>query len=225
MKTVVKGDFIELNYTGYANGEIFDSNQAEDLKKLDPKAEPQKTRIIIGQGMVVKGLDHALEGKEVGHEYTVTIAAKDAFGPRHASLIRPLPLKMFTEKNVRPQVGMSLVLDSTVVQIRAISGARVIADFNNPLAGKDLRYTFTIQEKIEDVKQKTTIFFERFLRGVPEFDVGEKVTVKGPEQLKPIVSVLGEQFKLIVGKELDFTLVESKPQKVPAAGEATQQSL
>lgn len=225
MKTVVKGDFIELTYTGYANGEIFDSNQPEDLKKLDPKAEPQKTRLIIGQGMVVKGLDHELEDKEIGHQYTVTIAAKDAFGPRHASLIRPLPLKLFTEKKVHPRPGMSFVLDSSLVTIRAVSGARVIVDFNSPLAGKDLSYVFTIKEKIEDVAQKATIFFERFLRGVPEFDVGEKVIVKGPEQLKAIVTLLGEQFKLLVGKELDFLLAELKTEKPSSASEATQQSL
>lgn len=225
MKTVVKGDFIELKYTGYANGEVFDSNQESDLKKVNPQAKVEKTFVIVGQGMLVKGLDHALEGKEPGKEYTLELKAAEAFGPRQASLIRPLPLKMFTEKQVQPRVGMSLVLDSTIVQIRAVSGARVIADFNNPLAGKDLKYIFTIVEKIDDVSRKTTIFFERFLRGVPEFDVGEKVVIKGPEPLKQIVAIFGDKFKSLVGRELDFMIAEMPTKKEGTEEEVTQQSL
>ncbi len=225
MKTVVKGDFIELKYTGYTNGEVFDSNKEEDLKKVNPKAKAEKTFVIVGQGMLVKGLDHALEGKEIGKEYTLELKAKDAFGPRQASLIRPLPLKMFTEKQVQPRAGMSLVLDSNIVQIRAVSGARVIADFNNPLAGKDLKYIFTIVEKIDDVSQKTKIFFERFLRGVPEFEVKDKVVVKGPEPLKQIVDIFADKFKSLVGRELDFMIAELPTKKEATSTEATQQSL
>lgn len=225
MSTVVKGDFIEISYTGYANGEVFDSNRENDLKKLSPDAKVEKTFLIVGEGMVVKGLDHAFEGKETGKEYTLDLTAKEAFGPRHASLIRPLPLKMFTEKQVQPRVGMSFVLDSNLVQVRAVSGARVIVDFNNPLAGKDLHYVFTITEKIEDMHQKTKIFFERFMRGSPEFEVGEKVTIKGPAAIKQIVEIFAPKFKSLVGKELDFKIVEPTAQKKSAEHHATQQSL
>ena len=59
-ETANKKDFIELKYTGYANGEIFDSNIEEDLKRINPKAKPEKIIIAVGQDMVMKGLDKAL---------------------------------------------------------------------------------------------------------------------------------------------------------------------
>lgn len=209
MTSVAKGDFIEISYTGYVNGEVFDSNREADLKKLDPKAKAEKYFIILGEGMVVKGLDKALEGKLLNEEYTISLSAKEAFGPRNPAFLRPIPLKIFTERKIVPRPGMSLVLDNNIVQIRAVSGARVIADFNNPLAGKDVSYAFRIVAKIEDTAEKTKIFFQRFLRTSPDFEVSEKVIIKGPVQMKQLVDIFGERFKQLVGKELDFKAVEN----------------
>ena len=37
VEIVKKKDFVEIEYTGYANGEIFDSNIEADLKKINEK--------------------------------------------------------------------------------------------------------------------------------------------------------------------------------------------
>ena len=57
---IKKNDFIELLYTGYANGEIFDSNIESDLKLINPDSKAKKLIIAVGQDMVVKGFDRAL---------------------------------------------------------------------------------------------------------------------------------------------------------------------
>src|SRR3989344_2118969 len=153
-KQTKKNDFIELKYTGYANNEIFDSNIEEDLKKINPKAKVEKLIVAVGQEMVVKGFDKELENKEIDKDYEINIKSADAFGPRNRDLIRTLPLKGFTQQNMNPRPGMILALDNNIVKIIAVSGARVIVDFNNPLAGKDLKYNFKIIRKIDDEKEK-----------------------------------------------------------------------
>ena len=50
MDVVHKNDFVELIYTGYSGGEIFDSNIEEDLKTLDSKAKVEKTIIVVARG-------------------------------------------------------------------------------------------------------------------------------------------------------------------------------
>ena len=67
--TTKKKDFIEIKFTGCANSQIFDSNIEEDLKKINPDAKPEKTIIVIGEGMVVPGLDKALEDKELNKKF------------------------------------------------------------------------------------------------------------------------------------------------------------
>src|SRR3989344_4571237 len=122
MENIKKGDFVEIKYTGYVNGEIFDSNIEEDLKILNPEAKPEKTIVAVGEGMVVVGLDKALEGKEMNKEYVVKFGHKEGFGDRNKDLIRTIPLKIFTEKNIMPQAGMMFSLDNQIVRIVAVSG-------------------------------------------------------------------------------------------------------
>lgn len=222
--STAKGDFVELQFTGRINGAVFDSNVLEDLKQLDSKAEPRKLSVIVGQSMVIKGLDSALEGKEIGTSYNVHVPFKEGFGPRIPSLVKTIPLKVFTEQKVYPEAGMTFALDNTLVSIRAVSGARVIADFNNPLSGKDLDYTFTIVRKISELDEKARVFFEGFLRGVPEFEVTDKVIVKGPPQLEQIINIFKQKFKELVGTELVFSVIAAEEKPVESKAQQ-QQSL
>jgi FKBP-type peptidyl-prolyl cis-trans isomerase SlyD len=210
MGNAKKNDFVELKYTGYVNGKVFDSNIPDDLKKLNPEAKPDALIISIGHGMVVPGLDKALEHKEIGKEYEVHLEAKEGFGERKRELMKTIPLKIFAEKNISPKPGMVFTLDNMLARIVAVSGARVITDFNNPLAGKDIDYKFTIVREVKDEEEKCKVVFSLLLRFVPEFEIKDKVVIKGPKNLEVFVKVFSEKFKEMVGKELDFELKEEK---------------
>jgi len=218
-----RNDFIEIKFTGIANGQIFDSNVEEDIKKLNPEAKPQKTLVVIGQGMVVSGLDKALEDKEFDKEYEISFKAKEGFGERRRELMRTIPLNSFTQQKVNPQPGMVLALDNHVVKIIAVSGARVTADFNNPLAGKDLSYKFKIIRKVSDDKEKAETLFNLFFRAVPEFEVKEKsVIVKGPKAMESLIDHYKEKFKELMDVELKFEEKEEDPK--PPQQKAPEQS-
>lgn len=206
-----RNDFVEIKYTGYSNGNVFDSNVEEDLKKINPEAKTEKTVVIIGEGMLVSGFDKALEGKEIGKEYEIELKPKDAFGDRKRELVKTIPLKIFREKQIDPRPGMAFNLDNMIAKVIAVSGARVITDFNNPLSGKDVKYKFTIVRKVEDEKEKCDAVFVLMFRGIPEYEIKEKIILKGPKQLKMFVDSFAKRFKELVGKELDFE--EKKPEK------------
>lgn len=219
MKTLArKNDFVEIKYTGYAQGNVFDSNIEEDLKTIS-ETKPQKTIVVIGKGMVVPGLDKALDGKEIEKEYLVTLSAEEGFGQRKRELMKTIPLRIFHERKIEPRAGMMLTLDDMLVKIIAVSGARVIADFNNPLAGKELSYKFTLIRKIDDEREKTTSLFAFFLRFVPDFTVGtEIVMVRGPKELEVFVQRFREKFREIMKKELEFELEDTVKEHEKAAG-------
>lgn len=208
MELTKKNDFVEIEFTGKANDQVFDTNNAEELKKIAPEAKPKKTIVIIGKGMVLAELDKALEEKEIGKEYELQIPSKEAFGPRRKELIKIMPLKTFTEKEVMPRAGMTFTLDNLFVKIIAVSGARVTADFNAPLAGKDLHYKFKILRKVENEEEKVKVVFEFLLRFIPEFEIKDKVIVKGPVVIESHVKEISEKFKELIGKELAFELKE-----------------
>ena len=204
MKTK-KGDFVELLYTGKTQDRIFDSNIPEYLKALDPKAEPQKTIVVIGEQMVIPGLDKVLEDKEIGQEYKVNVPYKEGFGPRKRELVKTIPLSVFREKNINPRPGEAFYLDNQIVKVITVSGARVITDFNNPLAGKDLEYKFTITRIVQDKKEQAESFFQNFFRTIPKFEISnDKVMVEAPKPAEKLIDLYKEKFKEMIGLDLDF---------------------
>ncbi len=216
------GDFIEIVFTGRTSGEVFDSNNPEELNKINSQHQPRKTIVIIGEKMVVPGLDEALLNREIGASFTVHVEPRKGFGERQTKLVRPIPLKVFTDRKISPRIGMALLLDQSLVTIRAVSGARVIVDFNSPLAGKDLDYDVTITRKVDDIKEKADLFFEWFARSKPELEIAEAVTVKIPKQFEPFISLFKPKFKTLIGKELIVRIVEPPANEVKSQPEATQ---
>lgn len=208
-----KKDFIEIKYSGYSEGKVFDSNIQEDLKDLDSKAEPKKTIIVIGEGMVIPGLDKALEGKEIGKEYEINVSAEEGFGKRNRELVKTIPLKVFTEKKVRPYPGAVFWIDNTLARIITVSGARVMTDFNNPLAGKDLDYKFKIERIVLDEKERAEAVFKHLFKFKPKFEMGEKITIRGPKLLEMFIKNYQSKIKDLLDKEITF--IEEKSESKP----------
>lgn len=207
---IVKNDFIEIAFTGYSEGKVFDSNIKEDMTNLPAKGNAQPAKLIVGQRMVVSGLDIALEGKQIGQEFKVDLKPEQAFGERKKDLVRLIPLKAFHEKGVDPKSGAIYALDDVLVRIVTVSGGRVIADFNNPLAGKNVSYKVKIVKKIEDEKEKVELVLTQLFRFVPKYELGERVTIIGPQFMESFTKALNETFHKLIGKNLAFKL-EEKP--------------
>jgi FKBP-type peptidyl-prolyl cis-trans isomerase 2 len=214
MAIIKKSDFVELKYTGFTFGKPFDSNIENDLKTINPEAKPQKTVVIIGKRMVISGLDDALVGKEVGKEFEIDLKSSEAFGERKRDLVKIIPLKIFTEKKINPYPGLVLAMDNSIAKIVAVSGARVTTDFNNPLAGKDVHYKCNPIRILEDEKEKVEVLFNDMLRFVPEFEIKDKIVVKGPKNFEVFIKATSPTFKEIIGKELDLEIIEPKKEEI-----------
>ncbi|MFA5173744.1 MAG: peptidylprolyl isomerase [Candidatus Pacearchaeota archaeon] len=207
---IKKNDFIEVEFTGKSNNEIFDTTNKEEAKLMGIDADVKPLIISVGNQMILKGFDEQLEGKEINKKHSIKISPQDAFGLRDAKLIKTLPMKIFKEKNIQPFPGMSFQMDQYLVKILSVSGGRVIADFNNPLAGKEVNYDFSIKRIVEDINEKVNALQDFFFRQRFEFSLDEqnkKVTFKKPE-IKPLIEMMNQKFKEITG--FDFSVEEIK---------------
>jgi len=216
---IKKNDFVEIKFTGKVkDGEIFDTNIAEDAKKIDLKLDSKPLIVCIGHDMLIKGFDNALAGKQVGKKHEIELEPKEAFQERKRELVRLMPLKLFTEKNINPRQGMTLALDNTLVKIVSVSGGRILVDFNNPLAGKIIIYDFTITRKVEDINEKVNAIIEFFLKGQKlDFEIKDKkIVFKAQEFYKPLVEELNKRFKDILSFEmvLESEKTEEKKEEI-----------
>jgi len=163
-ESVNKNDFVEIEFTARVkDGAVFDTNIPEEAKKINLDMKTKPLVVAIGKEMVLKGLDYALMGKEIGKEYEAELNPEDAFGKRDRNLIKTIPIKVFHEKEINPVPGMMLNMDNFVAKIVAVSGGRVITDFNNPLAGKIVVYKFKIKKKVTNDEEKVNSLLDYFI--------------------------------------------------------------
>jgi len=208
---VQKNDFIEIEFTGKANNEIFDTTNKAEAKKIGIEADVKPIIVSVGNEMLLKGLDENLEGKEIEKQYSIKIAPEKAFGSRNPSLIKTIPIKVFKEKNMNPVPGLTLQMDNYLAKVLSVSGGRVIVDFNNTLAGKEIEYDFKILRKVDDMKEKINALQDFFFRNKFEFTINEKdkKVIFKEEKIKPFIDIFGKKFKEITGFEFE---VEKKKQ-------------
>lgn len=216
--SISKNDFIEIEFTARikVNNEVFDTTVLEDAKKAKlregrKESDFKPIKICVGQGMVVKGMDDNLVNKEIGKEYEVELKPRDAFGDRNPALVRTVPLSVFSQKGVEPVAGAMLNIDNMLVRISAVTSGRVIVDFNNPLAGKDIVYKFKIVGKIDDLKEKVEVLANFFLGKTDVKLEGNKATLEA-EILLPegFLAEFKKKLKDILGIEAEIKEKEEK---------------
>jgi peptidylprolyl isomerase len=140
MKSIDKGHFVKLNYTGtFADGEVFDSSQGCKPFELQ-----------VGAGQVIKGFDDALIGMALQEKKTFTVKAAEAFGERDDNLKQEFP-RTDLPKDFNPEVGEVLMLENAQcgeipATVQHVDADRVIVDLNHPLAGKDLTFAIEVLE-------------------------------------------------------------------------------
>ncbi len=206
-----KNDFIEIEFTARTkDGEIFDSNIKDDLKKANLNIEAKQAIFALGEGMFLKGVDDFLLGKDFG-KYTIELSPENAFGIRDSKLIQLIPMKIFREQGLNPAPGVMFNFDGRVAKVLSVSGGRVIADFNNPIAGKSVVYTVNILRKLDDENEKIKSLMDFLFRRTFDFEIKDKkIIVKAEKDFVKFLELFKDKFKEILSLELEVIEEEKK---------------
>lgn len=208
---IKKNDFIEIEYTGKVkDGIIFDTNIKEDAKKIELKIDPKPLVICIGQGMILPAIDDFLIEKELGN-YTLELTADKAFGLRRRDLIKTMSLSAFKTSDQYPSPGMVFSFDNMLGKVVSVSGGRVIVDFNNPVAGKDVVYELRAKRILDNVEEKakaaTSILFGK---EVPFKLENNKIIIETEKNFASFFLMFKEKIKEMLNLDLE---IKEKPEK------------
>lgn len=208
----VKNDFVEIEFTGKVKGgDVFDSNIKEDLEKANIEGPPKSFVFPIGNLMFVKGVDEFLVGKEIG-KYEIKLTPENAFGKRNPKMIQMVPLKNFLQNKINPIPGASFNMDGKVAKILTVSGGRVMVDFNNPMAGKDVEYSINVLRKVDDIKEKVEAMNDFFFRRTVEFEIKDKdLVLKVPKEMSQFVIMFADKYREILGLEVKAEETKASP--------------
>jgi FKBP-type peptidyl-prolyl cis-trans isomerase 2 len=189
-----EGNFIYIDYIGRIKdtGEIFDLTKEEIAKRekiFDPNLKYKPIPVIVGSGLVLKGIEDAIKEMKVGEKRTIEISPEEGFGQRNPEFIKLIPLSVFKEQNVEPTPGTYVTVNRITGKVISIDGGRVRIDFNHPLAGKNLEYEIEIKGKIENPEEKIKAIVSHYF-GIEEEDI--KIEIKEKE------------VEIILKKKFDF---------------------
>ena len=209
--TLKEKDFIEIAFTGkLQDGGVFDSNIQEELQKLNPKAKTKPFVFALGQDMFLKGVDEFLIGKDIG-KHKIELTPDKAFGKRDPKLIQMVPIKIFHAQQINPVPGYAFNFDGKVGKVLTVSGGRVIVDFNNPLAGKDIIYEINILRKVEDINEKIKSLNEFLFRQDLKFNVEDKkLNLEVEKRMVRFVEMFKDNYKNVLDLDLVVKGVDKK---------------
>jgi FKBP-type peptidyl-prolyl cis-trans isomerase SlyD len=190
--SIGKGDLVYIDYDAFLadSGKLFDTTKAESAKDagfFDEKFDYSPVPVLLGSGKQFEALEKAVEEAEVGKETEAKIAFADAAGARDPKLVEIRQMKEFHKQEINPYPGLEVQLGNRRGTIMSVGAGRVRVDFNNPLAGKDLLYKFTVKEVVTDNIEKAKAVVKMSLGTADGFEFtikDDKVTVILPELTK-----------------------------------------
>jgi FKBP-type peptidyl-prolyl cis-trans isomerase 2 len=205
---------IKIEYSGYTkeNKILFDTTNAETAKKAgiyNEKIEYGPTTIIVGKGLVVRGLDESFIGKKEGDSYKIEVPANKAFGIKNNKLLKLIPSSYFRKNNIEPYTGLPVYIDNVPGVVRAASPGRVIVDFNHPLSSKELVYEVKIVKELTDDEEIAKTMVKQFFGEKATSSIKNgKIEVKTDKEVpKALQEAFNKTLKEILKKEHSISFV------------------
>jgi len=118
-------------------------------------------------------------------------------------------LKVFIEHKINPMPGAVLTFDNKLGKVLTVSGGRIMVDFNNPLAGKEVVYKVNVLRKVEDINEKIKALNEFLFRRDFKFEIQDKKLILQVDKgFKGFVELFKDKFKDMLGFEMEAREVE-----------------
>lgn len=143
---ITKDKVVQFHYT------LTDERGAEleSSKNGDPMA------YLHGHNNIIKGLEIAMEGKQTGENFTVTVEPKDGYGEIKDGMVQRIPVKhMLGQKRWKKGMAGWVKTEQGERQFTVVKVGKFMADvdFNHPLAGKNLTFDVDVLD-IRDASEE-----------------------------------------------------------------------
>ncbi|PKF51518.1 peptidylprolyl isomerase [Enterovibrio nigricans] len=121
----------------------------EDGIVVDESTKEMPLQYLQGHNNLIVGLENALEGREAGDAFEVTVAPEDAYGDYMDEMVQRVPADVFQGVD-EIMVGMRFLADTDQgpipVEVTEVDGDEVVVDGNHMLAGQTLTFNVEVVE-------------------------------------------------------------------------------
>ncbi|MEJ2764568.1 peptidylprolyl isomerase [Photobacterium sp. MCCC 1A19761] len=117
--------------------------KTEDGVVVDQSTAEAPLDYLHGHNNLIVGLEKALEGREAGEKFEVTVAPEEAYGEHMDEMVQRVPADVFQGVD-EITVGMRFLADTDQgpipVEVTEVDGDHVVVDGNHMLAGQTLTF-------------------------------------------------------------------------------------
>lgn len=134
---IAKNAVVQFNYR-------LKDEAGKPVEASDPE-EPMA--YLHGYGNIIAGLEKALENREAGERFSVTVPPGEAYGARQADAVQRVAIKHLRgARRWRPGMVAEVQTDHGPRQVQIVKVGKFMADVdtNHPLAGKTLEFEIEV---------------------------------------------------------------------------------
>lgn len=147
--------------------ELYETTNEDTAKEkdiFDEKKIYSEVPFIVGESRFLPGLDEALVGAEIGKDLSVEVPPEKGAGERDPKLVEVRSMREFARMKVTPEVGEQVIIGDRRATITSVTAGRVRVDFNNPLAGFNVKYNYKVVKRAQTQDDK--------IKGIIDMDYG-----------------------------------------------------
>jgi FKBP-type peptidyl-prolyl cis-trans isomerase 2 len=194
---IQRGDIIHLEYDLWITEDdiLFDTTSkelADEHEISDENTVYQPRALIVDEGKAVSGLYKSLLNAEVGKDYEIEIPPEDGLGTRDPKLVEWHKTQEIERQKLEPMVGKEITVKDKSGRERTgivtmVTPRRTRVDYNNPLAGKTLKYKYKVVNKAQGIEDKVSTILEMDFGRKDDFEIktqDDTVDIKLPDVCK-----------------------------------------
>ena len=175
------GAIIHVDYDLFSGetGDLIETTREEIAKEHEMHQEGRKyipMVCVVGTGNLIPGFESALQEAKVGKEVDIEIAPEDAYGEKDATLVETISIDKLRRAVQDPNslyLGAPVTLNGRQGYLSYLAAGRARIDYNHPMAGKTLRYVFTVVKEVKGKEDKVLGLLESNT-GHSDFEVSFK---------------------------------------------------
>lgn len=116
-------------------------------KKIESSVGDQPLVYLHGYSAIVPGLEEALDSKQTGEKFNITLPPEKAYGTRSEELVQKVPRNQFPDDL---KAGMQFQVDGPqgpmVITATEVTDTEVTIDANPEMAGQTLQFEIEVVE-------------------------------------------------------------------------------
>ena len=150
--SIADNQVVQFHYTLRHGEELIETSAGKD-----PAA------YLHGHGNVIPGLEKAMEGKQAGDTFSVTVPPSEGYGQRNEANQQRIPIKHLhgdkkSKSKIRAGMVVSVETEEGPRQVTVVKAGKfnVDVDSNHPLAGRTLVFDVEIIDVRDATEEEAT---------------------------------------------------------------------